>query len=64
LPTITTLQAVEASFNQAFKHAFYVDADVTTAATNFFSASRGILGDHLSVPRYALLESEGAETEE
>jgi multiple sugar transport system substrate-binding protein len=64
LPTIATLPAVEASFNQAFKHAFYVDADVATASTNFFTASRGILGDRLSVPRFALLETESAETEE
>ncbi|HEY7036437.1 MAG TPA: sugar ABC transporter substrate-binding protein [Thermomicrobiales bacterium] len=58
LPSITTLPAVEASFNQTFKHAFYVDADIPTAVTSFYTASKGILGDHLSVPRYALLESE------
>jgi hypothetical protein len=60
LPTITTLPAVEASFNQAFKQAFYVDANVTTAVTNFFNASHGVLGDHLSVPRYVMMESESA----
>lgn len=58
LPSITTLPAVEASFNQAFKHAFYVDADIPKAVTNFFDASRGVLGDRLSVPRFALLQSE------
>jgi multiple sugar transport system substrate-binding protein len=65
LPSIATLTAVEASFNQAFKHAFYVDADIPTAVTNFFTASRGVLGDRLSVPRYALMEPEaGNATEE
>ena len=58
LPSITTLPAVEASFNQAFKHAFYVDANIPTAVTSFYTASRGVLGDRLSVPRYALLASE------
>ena len=58
LPSITTLPSVEASFNQAFKRAFFVDADIPTAMTNFFTASRGVLGDRLSVPRYALLDPE------
>jgi multiple sugar transport system substrate-binding protein len=58
LPSITTLPAVEASFNQAFKHAFFVDANIPVATTNFFTASRGVLGDRLSVPRYALLDPE------
>lgn len=58
LPSITSLPAVEASFNQAFKHAFFVDASVSTAVTSFYSASRGVLGDRLSVPRFALLDPE------
>ena len=45
LPTIATLPAVEASFNQAFKHAFYVDGNVAAASTAFF---------HRWTPKYAV----------
>lgn len=64
LPSITTLPALEASFNQSFKRAFFVDADIPTATTSFFAASRGVLGDRLSVPRYALLDPEILTAEE
>jgi multiple sugar transport system substrate-binding protein len=63
LPTLAILPAIESGFNQAFRRAFYVDADVTAAATTFAATTRGVLGDRLSIPRYVNWESESAAEE-
>lgn len=63
LPPITGLPVVEASFDHAFKRAFYVDGDVAAAAANMIGAIRGVRGDRLSAPRYVALAGE-AEAEE
>ncbi len=63
LPSIATVPAVEASFNQAFKRAFYVDGDIRAAISGFSARSRGVLGDDLTVPRTVFHEGESA-TEE
>jgi multiple sugar transport system substrate-binding protein len=52
LPSITSLPSVEASFDQGFKRVFYDGGDVATAAAGVAEASRGLFGDHLSVPRF------------
>ena len=50
LPQMATLPAVEGMFDRAFKQAFYVDADVQTAASAIARDIHGMLGDRLTVP--------------
>lgn len=52
LPAMATLPAVEGMFDRAFKHAFYVDADVQAAAEAIARDVHGVLGDRLTVPSY------------
>jgi hypothetical protein len=63
LPAIASVPAVEASFDQAFKRAFYVDGNISAAVSGFSTRSRGVLGDDLTVPRTVFNESESV-TEE
>jgi hypothetical protein len=63
LPSIASVPAVEASFNQAFNRAFYVDGNISAAISGFSTRSRGVLGDDLTVPRTVFDEGESA-TEE
>jgi multiple sugar transport system substrate-binding protein len=48
LPPLAAMPAVEASFGQAFRRAFYVDGDVAAAATRVARDIRGPLGPFLS----------------
>ena len=52
LPAMATLPAVEGMFDRAFKHAFYVDADVPKATATIARDIQGMLGDRLTVPSY------------
>jgi hypothetical protein len=70
MPSITTLPAVEQSFNQAFKQAFYVDADIPTAVDRVAADSKGLIGNLLTpsmpsgaLPRQFLLEVESGREE-
>lgn len=56
VPMVATLPAVESAFDHAFKHAFYVDADVRTAAASIARELNGILGSRLTVPRFMFNE--------
>jgi multiple sugar transport system substrate-binding protein len=56
LPAMATLPAVEGMFDRAFKHAFYIDADVPKATATIAHNIQGVLGDRLTVPSYLFRE--------